>query len=192
MLSLTKKIRDLCSIPGHVFGWLMFPLILIVCVGVLGAKLGMNQLIHWDADIFVLGEALTLNSLLDLQWYIFALLVLFGGVCSYIDNQHVKVDLFSTGFSTRTRLVVNLLGDLIFLLPFLLIIVFYGSKFAYSSFVSGESSTYGGLQDRWVIKACLPLSAAIFMIALLTRVVDRLLRLIGKSANAVDGTFDHD
>ncbi|SEF81054.1 TRAP transporter small permease subunit [Marinobacterium lutimaris] len=192
MLSVTRKIRDLCSLPAYISGWLIFPLIIIICVGVLGAKFGINQLFDWDNEIFLLGDALTLNSLLDFQWCIFALVVLFGGVCSYIDNQHVKVDLFSNGFSLKKKAVVGLLGDLFFLTPFLLIIVFYGSKFAYTSFLSGEGSTYGGLQDRWVIKACLPLSASIFMIAVLTRVIDRFFELFAKPNGSVGGVSNDD
>ena len=86
------------------------------------------------------------------------------------DDRHVSVDFLSAGFSPRTRQVIRVLGDLFLLVPFAAIIVWYGTRFAMSSFGSGESSTYGGLSDRWMVKACIPV-AAVFAAAIITGLV---------------------
>lgn len=172
--------RGVCSIPGKISGWLILPLIASVCVGIVGAQLGINQLLTWQEDIFILGNGITLNTFQDMQWYIFACLVMFGGVNAYIRGKHVKVDLFSGAFSDRTNLIIHIVFDLLFLLPVLIILLVYGYKFTATSFMSGESSTYGGLHDRWVIKSVIPLSALLFILALTVNVIEKLKKLFIK------------
>lgn len=186
MQKASETIIALCALPGRVLGWLLLPLILFVCMAVAAAHFGLNTLVSWQTAVPVLGSALTVNTLLDLQWYIFAVIVLFGGVHAFRDGQHVQVDFLSANFSPRTRRVIEMLGDLLFLLPFSAIIVWYGTKFAWSAYLSGEASTYGGLSSRWIIKACLPLSFALLGIAGLSRALGSLHALL--TGRATEGT----
>lgn len=183
MQKASETVIALCALPGRVLGWLLLPLIVFVCAAVAAAHFGLNSLASWEGAIPVIGSAITVNSLLDLQWYIFAIIVLFGGVYAFRDEHHVKVDFLSANFSPRTRRVVALVGDVLLLLPFAAIIVWYGSKFAYSAYLSGEGSTYGGLASRWIIKACLPLSFALLGIAGIARAVASLHALIAGNAD---------
>jgi TRAP-type mannitol/chloroaromatic compound transport system permease small subunit len=167
-------------------GWLILPLILFVCATVAAAHFGFNTLFSWGGEVPVFGSAVTVNTLLDLQWYVFAIIVLFGGVYAFRDDHHVNVDFISSTLSPRARMVIRLFGDLFLLLPFAAIIVWYGSKFAYSSYVSGESSTYGGLHARWVIKACLPLAFLLLGVAGLARALSTLHALVTGKAEQPD------
>lgn len=161
MPAFLSKILDLLCLPAKWISWLVLPLIASILIAILWAKMGLNTLISWETQIPVLGRALTVNGLFDLQWYIFALLVLFGGAWALRDDKHVAVDFLSLMMSHRQRLWVRMLGDLLFLLPFCLIIAWYGWSFALTSWTTGEGSTQGGLDSRWIIKAMLPLSFAI-------------------------------
>ncbi|HSG57427.1 MAG TPA: TRAP transporter small permease subunit, partial [Paracoccaceae bacterium] len=121
----------------------------------------------------------------DLQWYIFALLVLFGGAWALRDDKHVAVDFLSLMMTQRQRLWTRMLGDLLFLLPFCLIIAWYGWSFALTAWTTGEGSTQGGLNSRWIIKAMVPLSFAILGLM-------GLLRGLGTAAELLRGTTDKD
>jgi TRAP-type mannitol/chloroaromatic compound transport system permease small subunit len=178
MARVLDRIVDLCTLPGRIIGWLILPLILFVCLTVFAAKAGMNTFIRWDSLIPVFGRGITVNTLLDLQWYIFALMALFGGTYAFRDEQHVSVDFVSTGFSEEARMVIRILGDLVLLLPFCTIIAWYGLGFTMTSYASGEGSTYGGLLSRWLIKAAVPLGFALLGIAALARAASTLLKLV--------------
>ena len=185
MSAIVTKVLDLLCLPGKWVSWLILPLIVSILLAVLYAKLGQNTFFAWGQPVPVLGRALTVNSLFDLQWYIFALIVLFGGAWALRDDKHVAVDFISLMMSHRQRLWVRMLGDLLFLLPFCVIIAWYGWSFALTAWNTGEGSTQGGLNSRWIIKAMLPLSFAILGLM-------GLLRGLATAAVLLRGTTDQD
>ena len=188
---LADIILDTVVLPGKIVGWLVLPLILSVLLTVFAAKMGWNAFWRWEEAIPVLGTGITVNTLADLQWYIFAILAVLGGVYALRDDQHVSVDVFVAGLPRRARLALTLFGDLVFLLPFCIIIVWYGWKFALTSFASGEGSTYGGLMDRWLIKAVVPAGFALLGLAAIARVLRTLALLTGQADNhETAGTHD--
>lgn len=177
MPAIFSKLMDILCLPGKWLSWLMLPLIVSIVLAVVLAKMGQNTLLRWDGSVPVLGRALTVNSLFDLQWYIFALLVLFGGIWALRDDKHVAVDFLSLMMTNRQRLWVRMLGDLIFLLPFCLIIAWYGWSFALTAWNTGEGSTQGGLNSRWIIKAMLPLSFAMLGLLAMLRGVGAVIEI---------------
>jgi TRAP-type mannitol/chloroaromatic compound transport system permease small subunit len=57
------------------------------------------------------------NGWLEIQWYMFAGVVLLGGPYTLKMNEHVRVDLLYGMVSERTRIWIDILGGLFFLLP---------------------------------------------------------------------------
>lgn len=174
---ILKRAMALLCLPAVWVSWLVLPLILTILLSIIWAKMGMNTLVAWEGRIPVLGRALTVNSLFDIQWYIFALLVLFGGIWALRDDRHVSVDFLSLMMGPRRRLWVRMLGDLVFLVPFCAIIAWYGYAFAEVAFRTGEGSTQGGLNSRWLIKAMLPLSFAMLGLMGLIRAIGTAIQL---------------
>ena len=185
MPAILKRAMTLLCLPAVWVSWLILPLIVTILLSVILAQMGQNTLIGWEGTIPVLGRALTVNSLFDIQWYIFAMLVLFGGIWALHDNRHVSVDFLSLLMSPRQRLWVRMLGDLVFLVPFCAIIAWYGADFAEVAFRTAEGSTQGGLNSRWLIKMMLPLSFA--MLGLLG-----LIRAIGTAIQLYRGDLTED
>lgn len=167
-------IRTILCFPGKLFSWLILPLMISVIVSVAVAMLGGATLIAWEGQLPVLGRALTVNSLLDMQWYFFALIVLFGGVWAFFEDRHVTVDFISIKLAPRTRAAINIFGDLFLLLPFCLLCVWYGFRFAEIAFRTGEGSIQGGLTAHWLIKGALPASFAFLGLAAIVRVADNI------------------
>jgi TRAP-type mannitol/chloroaromatic compound transport system permease small subunit len=184
MPAILSKLLDLLCLPGKWVSWLILPLIASILLAVIYAKLGLNTLIAWEGQIPVLGRALTVNGLFDLQWYIFALLVLFGGAWALREDKHVAVDFVSLMMTQRQRLWVRMLGDLLCVLPFCLIIVWYGWSFALTAWTTGEGSTQGGLNSRWIIKAMVPLSFAILGLVAALRGIGTAAELLRGRARA--------
>lgn len=185
MPAILSKLLDLMCWPGKWVSWLILPLIASILIAVVAAKMGANTFATWEETIPVLGRGLTVNSLFDLQWYFFALMVLFGGAWALREDKHVAVDFLSLMMSHRQRLWIRMLGDLLFLLPFCLIIAWYGWSFALTAWTTGEGSTQGGLNNVWIIKAMVPLSFAILGLT-------GLLRGLGTAVELLRGASDND
>lgn len=169
MRGFLNGMMAVCAAPGRYIGWLVLAIILMVCLAVAAAQLGINNYGKWDMNLFMLGRGISVNTLLDLQWWCFALVVLFGGAVAFREDKHVSVDFLSANFSPRVRLIVQTVGDLVLLVPFCAIIIWYGSKFALSAWTSGEGSSYGGLSNIWVIKSFVPIGFALLGLAGLAR-----------------------
>ncbi|MFW7524291.1 TRAP transporter small permease subunit [Vibrio ostreicida] len=95
----------------------------------------------------------------EMEWHLFSAVFLLGVPYAIKSGGHVRVDLFYERLSLRAQAVIDVLGTLIFLLPFCLLVAWYGIDFARESYELGETSgDPGGLPYRWVIKAMIPLS----------------------------------
>ena len=62
------------------------------------------------------------NAWLEIQWYMFAGMVLLGGAYTLKMNEHVRVDLFYGMVSERARIWIDIIGGLLFLLPICVIL----------------------------------------------------------------------
>src|SRR5690606_5155417 len=80
MTRLADRIMNLLVLPGIWVGWLVLPLMIFVCLTVVAAKVGWNAFWQWGTPIPVFGKGITVNTLTDMQWYIFALVSVLGGV----------------------------------------------------------------------------------------------------------------
>jgi TRAP-type mannitol/chloroaromatic compound transport system permease small subunit len=180
MSRLSDRLLDAFSLPGRWVGWLVLPLAASVLITIAAAKLGVNTLMDWEGRIPVLGARLTVNSLIDFQWYVFAMLVLFGGIYALRDERHVSVDFLSALAPPRGQILLRMLGDLLLLIPFCLIITYYGYFFALTAWNTGEGSAHGGLQSRWIIKACIPIAFGLLAAAGVVRVLAGLAALLGR------------
>ena len=71
-------------------------------------------------------------ALQELEWHLFALVILFGAAYTLKHDEHVRVDLIysSQRLSDRHRAFVDIFGNLFFLLPFAAMIVWTSIPFA--------------------------------------------------------------
>ncbi|MBA3479845.1 MAG: TRAP transporter small permease subunit [Lautropia sp.] len=93
------------------------------------------------------------TRLQELEWHLHAVLFCTWIGYTYVRNGHVRIDVFLTSTSSRTRLWLELLGCLFFALPYLWIALPYAHDFFRVSFMQGESSEApNGLGARWIIK----------------------------------------
>ena len=98
-------------------------------------------------------------SLYELEWHIFAVIFLLGSVYTLHIDEHVRVDVFYNKFSKRNKKLVNLLGNLIFLIPFGIVISYTSIPFVEDSYNILESSPDpGGLPFRFLIKSVITVS----------------------------------
>ncbi len=119
-------------------------------------------------------------GLQELEWHLFALIILFGAGYTFKHDDHVRVDLIyaSNRLSDRQRLLIDVAGNLFFLLPFATLIIWSSVPFAYESFVHAETSPDpGGLSQRWLLKAAIPTGFALLALQALADTVNGMREL---------------
>lgn len=120
----------------------------------------------------------------ELEWHWFSIMFLLGLGYTLRENGHVRVDVFYDRFSERTKSWVNIIGALIFTLPFCLLIAYYSSEFFWNSFISGENiGNPGSLPRLWPIKLILPLAFLFLVLSTFAVILKEILALSSDSDN---------
>jgi len=100
----------------------------------------------------------------ELEWHLFAVIMLYGTGYALKHNAHVRVDFLYDNFSPKKQAWVNILGVIFFLLPLTFLVIYSSWDFVMDSFTTNEiSEDPGGLPYRWIIKAQIPI-AFIFLV----------------------------
>jgi TRAP-type mannitol/chloroaromatic compound transport system permease small subunit len=117
------------------------------------------------------------NAWLEVQWYMFAAMVLLGAPYTLKLNEHVRVDVLYSGVSERTRLWIDILGGLLFLLPICIILIYFTWPWFVDSWRINESSSNAGGLVRWPVKLLLPLGFALMALQGLSEIIKRCAAL---------------
>lgn len=104
------------------------------------------------------GLSLSSNAWLELQWYLFALVFLFGASATLRDDAHVRVDVVFHRLSPRRRAWINLVGLVLFLIPFCLLMIWASWNPVRNSWAIWEQSPDPGGLPRWPIKTAVPVA----------------------------------
>ena len=106
----------------------------------------------------------------EIQWHIYSFGFLLGLSYAYQADSHIRVDVLHERWSPRTQAWVELYGTLLFLLPFVAVILIFSFPFVSTSFELGEiSQSPGGLPYRWLVKAALPAGFLLLLLAVVSR-----------------------
>lgn len=130
------------------------------------SRAGVTTLYDIDGTWPLFGEAITLNSMTDLQWYLLALVALVPAGVVWLRNGHVRVDFAYGTMRPHGKTVVDCLGHLVFALPFLLFMIPDAWELALKAFERGEASPNGGLSDRYLPRMALPVCFALLLSAI--------------------------
>ncbi|MGB0562736.1 MAG: TRAP transporter small permease subunit [Spirulinaceae cyanobacterium] len=105
-----------------------------------------------------IGQNLTSNALIEIQWYCFDLVFFLGAAYTLKHDAHVRVDVFYKGFSRRQKAWVNLLGTLLFLIPFSALVIYFSWGSIVNSWTIWELSPDPGGLPRAPIKSLIVVS----------------------------------
>jgi len=118
------------------------------------------------------------NAWLEVQWYMFAGMVLLGGPYTLKVNEHVRVDLIYSAVSERVRIWIDILGCLLFLLPICIILIYFTWPWFLDSWRIDETSSNAGGLIRWPVKLILPLGFALMALQGISELIKRVEALI--------------
>jgi TRAP-type mannitol/chloroaromatic compound transport system permease small subunit len=151
---------------GAVVAWLTLLMVLIGSFNALARYLGRY-----------VGASLSSNAWLELQWYLFSLVFLLGAGHTLERGAHVRVDVLYGRLSHKARAWIDLLGSLVFLVPFTVFGLWVSWPAVRNSWVIRELSPDPGGLPRWPIKAVILMAFALLMLQGISEAIKAAARL---------------
>lgn len=160
-LKASQKLRGFVDFVGRWSSWFFVPLILVTVLDVVARKLmwhtsdgGVQGLQIWLTKY--VSRYFESTLLQELEWHLhtalFALVLGFGTIY----NTHVRVDLIRDHVSFRKKIWIEFLGLTCFMIPYLLLVIYFALSWVFDSYRLGEiSASTVGLSHRWIIKSIL-------------------------------------
>ena len=115
----------------------------------------------------------------ELMWHLYAVAFMFGMAYSITNDSHIRVDIVHMNLPRKTQHILEVLGILFLLFPFLWVLFDHSLGWAWEAFRVNESSANPtGLPYRWIIKSVVPLTAVLMFMAALARLIQEVLLLL--------------
>jgi TRAP-type mannitol/chloroaromatic compound transport system permease small subunit len=153
---LNQKLGDICNF-----------LILAACVVSAG-----NAMIRYAFGY-------SSNAWLELQWYMFAIVIMFGASYTFKRNEHVRVEILYLMMSERGQLWLDLIGTVVFLIPGCLLLAYLSWPFFHQAYAVGEISSNAGGLIRWPIKFVIPAGFVMLALQGVSEAIKRVAALKG-------------
>lgn len=133
------------------------------------------------------------NAWLEVQWYLFAAVVMLGLAYVLQKNSHVRIDFLSSRLQPRTRAWVDIFGILLFLFPLSYLLIQLSWPMFMNAYESSEMSPHTGGLIRWPVLLLIPAGFALFLAQGVSELIKRAAFLSGhrptpfsESAEAAD------
>jgi len=139
LIALSRAIDRMNEVVGRWVSWLIL-LAVLVSAG--------NAVIRKTFNM-------SSNAWLELQWYLFGAAFLLAAAYTLKQNEHIRIDIIYGMFSRRKQHWIDLFGHVFFLMPFVLLMIFYFIPYVSLSVRNGEMSSSAGGLIIWPAKAML-------------------------------------
>ena len=119
------------------------------------------------------------NGWLEIQWYLFAFVVLLGASHALRNNEHVRVDLIYGSVSEKARIWIDIVGLILFLIPVCVFLAWLCWPFFALSYQQGEISGNAGGLIRWPVKLIPVAGFALLSLQGVSELIKRIAALTG-------------
>ena len=165
LINITKSINLINKFAGAICAFLVVLMsVNVFLVVILRYLFGISFI--WMQETYVWMHA-----------YIFML----GAGFTYLNDDHVRIDILYKSSSPIYRASVDLFGNIFLLLPFLYIIWTYSFPFVYKSFQMNEiSREAGGLSMLYLLKLAILLFVILLFIQAVSKIINNFLYILKK------------
>lgn len=161
-----KFLNNLTEKIGNLVSWLSVLMVIIISLDVI-----IRYLFKF-----------TFIWITELEIYLFGFLFLLGAGYTLKHDQHVRVDVFYTKLSEKGRAWVDLLGGLLYLIPWCYVTITSSWRYAYSSFAMGESSPQpGGLPALYILKFAITIGFVLLLIQGVSTILNSINIILKKT-----------
>ena len=139
LLALSRGIDRINTVIGRGVSWLILVAVLVSAGNAIIRKV-------WS---------ISSNAWLELQWYLFGAAFLLAAAYTLLENEHIRIDIIYGGRTRRTQHWIDLIGHVLFLMPFVILMLYLMWPWLMRSIASGERSMNAGGLILWPAKALL-------------------------------------
>ena len=119
------------------------------------------------------------NGLLEIQWYLFAVVFILCSPYTLQKNEHVRIDVLAGKLSPKGQAVIDIIGTLFFLLPMVIVVLWLSLPLVAESYKINEMSSNAGGLIRWPVKALLPIGFTLLALQGISELIKRIAFLAG-------------
>jgi TRAP-type mannitol/chloroaromatic compound transport system permease small subunit len=130
--------------------------------------------------VVVLRYALNQGSVMlqETVMYLHGITFMLGIPFALKQDAHVRVDLIYSALGRRARLIVNLVGHLLFLVPVAIAIIVYSHTYVANAWrILERSPEVGGLPATFLLKTLIPVMASLLLLQGLAEIARCILEL---------------
>lgn len=167
MQALLKISRIIDAINGQIgkkIAWLILLAVIIATVNAIVRKL-FN---------------VSSNAWLELQWMLFGAVFLMCASWTLQLKEHIRIDIVNSMLPKRVRQWIDLLGHLLFLLPFTVLIVYHSWPFFLRSYAINEQSLSAGGLPQWPAKGLVVIGFVMLTFQGISEVIKQIAIMTGR------------
>src|SRR5690606_25838859 len=114
----------------------------------------------------------------ELEWHLHTVLFMFCIGLGVIHDSHVRIDIIRERLGPRAQGWIEIIGCVLFLIPFCLLVMYYGWELTSRSWDKGEiSSSAAGLPYRWLIKSAIPIGMGVLLLGAISSLLRSIVKL---------------
>jgi TRAP-type mannitol/chloroaromatic compound transport system permease small subunit len=163
LLALSRAIDAATERVGRIVYWLILVVVLISA-----ANATVRKAFNYSS-----------NSFLEIQWYLFSVIFLFGAGYTLLRNDHVRIDIIAGRLSPRAQNRIDVIGIVLFLMPMSLIIMWLSWPLFLDSLARHEVSTNAGGLIIWPARLMVPVGFALLLVQAISELINRIAYLRG-------------
>jgi TRAP-type mannitol/chloroaromatic compound transport system permease small subunit len=164
LLALSRVIDAFTERIGRVVYWLVLNVVLISA-----ANATVRKAFNYSS-----------NAYLEIQWYLFSVIFLFGAGYTLLRDEHVRIDIIQGRLSPRAKNWIDVIGIVLFLWPMSLIIMWLAWPVFVDSYVRHEVSTNAGGLIIWPARLMVPVGFALLLMQSVSELIKRVAFLAGR------------
>jgi TRAP-type mannitol/chloroaromatic compound transport system permease small subunit len=170
LLKLSQLIDSITEFVGRSIIWVVLVVTLISCGNAI-----MRYTINYSS-----------NAFLEIQWYLFAVIFLFGAGYTLKKNEHVRIDLIAGKFSKRGQAMIDIFGIIFFLMPMAIAIMWMSWPIFLLALKTNEMSSNAGGLILWPARLMVPLGFFLLVMQGLSELIKKVGFLQGLCPDPTD------
>ena len=164
MLALSRAIDAITERVGRVVYWLVLIVVLISAANAI-----VRKLLNYSS-----------NAYLEIQWYLFSVIFLFGAGYTLLRNDHVRIDIIQGRLSPRAQNWIDVVGIVLFLWPMSFVIMWLSWPLFVDSLARHEVSSNAGGLLIWPARLMMPIGFALLIMQSVSELIKRIAFLRGR------------
>jgi TRAP-type mannitol/chloroaromatic compound transport system permease small subunit len=175
-LKFARGVDRLNGWIGRGVAWLVLAMVLVGSFNAVVRYLGRS-----------LGSNLSSNAYIEAQWYLFSVLFLLGGAYALARDSHVRVDVLYSRLSERAQGWIDLVGTVLFLIPFCLYALWASWPWVMNSWKVREISPDPEGLPRYPLKALVLVAFALLLVQGIAHLIRQVARVRGVEIDGGEG-----